>query len=217
MIRPYRDEDRRAVRDICFETGYLGAPVVHLWRDQESFADMFSGYYTDREPESAFVAEVDGRVVGYLLGCRDSRRVPSELRVLGHHVVRRGIALRPGTAGFLWRAAADVAGDAVRHQLASPPRFDERWPAHLHIDLLPHGRGRGLGAALVRTWLDLLRSEGVAGCHLGTFAENLPAIAFFESEGFERYGRQELVPGMRSPEGGRHHTQLMVQSLSSRG
>lgn len=214
MIRPYRPEDRVAVRHVCFETGYLGAPVVDRWRDQESFADLFSGYYTDHEPGSAYVLELDGRVVGYLLGCRDSRTAPNEAKVLVHHIVWRGVMFRPGTAGFLWRCVGDIAGDAVRRQLAAPVRFDERWPAHLHIDLLPEGRGQGFGAELVRTWLDRLRAEGIPGCHLTTFAENAPAIAFFESMGFERRGRPELVPGMRTPTGGRHHSQLMVQPFT---
>ena len=35
---------------------------------------MFTSYYTDAEPQSALVAELDGEVAGYLLGCVDSRR-----------------------------------------------------------------------------------------------------------------------------------------------
>ena len=79
-VRPYRTEDRAGVRRVCFETGYMGDPVAWQWRDRESFADLFSGWYTDHAGADALVV-VDGdgdrsEVLGYLLGCRDTRRVP---------------------------------------------------------------------------------------------------------------------------------------------
>lgn len=209
-VRPFAAHDREAVRSICWLTGYIGEPADWMWRDRESFADLFSGYYTDHEPRSALVAESSEGVVGYLLGCRDSRDATNIGQVLGHHVVRRGLLLRPGTAPFLWRILRDLAVDGMRHRLPHPNRFDQRWPAHLHIDLLPEARGRGVGSMLMRRWLDTLRTEGVAGCHLETMAENHSAIAFFQRCGFERRGAPQLVPGMRSPEGARHHVQLMT-------
>ena len=71
-IRAYRASDRAAVRSIVFATGFMGDPVDWLWGDPESFADLFTRYYTDREPESLFVAERDRTVVGYLSRSVDS-------------------------------------------------------------------------------------------------------------------------------------------------
>jgi ribosomal protein S18 acetylase RimI-like enzyme len=210
-VRPYRPSDRAAVRHICFVTGYMGRPVAWQWRDAESFADLFSAYYTDEEPGSALVAERRGEVVGYLLGCRDSSRAPDPAAILRRHILRRGLLVRPGTARVVWRTLGDIAVAASRHR---PRRgTDPRWPAHLHIDLLEGARGRGIGAVLVRRWLGSLRADGIAGCHLGTMAENAPAIAFFEATGFTRHGDPIPLPGLRSPEGGRHHVQRMVQPL----
>jgi ribosomal protein S18 acetylase RimI-like enzyme len=213
VVRPYEPEDRARVRYICFVTGYMGDPVEWLWRDAESFATIFSGYYTDAEPESALVAEIGGEVVGYLLGCVDSRRAWNPAAVVGRQILHRGLAFRPGTAGFVWRSVGDVMADAVRRRLPPAPVVDPRWPAHLHIDLLRQARGRGVGAALMRRWLDRLRAQEVAGCHLETIAENTGAIAFFESRGFERRRPPAPAPGMRTPQGERLHLQLMVQSL----
>lgn len=214
-IRPYGAADRAAVRHICFVTGFAGSPVDYQWSDEESFADMFSGYYTDREPESAFVAEVDGRVRGYLLGCRDSAKAWSPVAPAVRHALRRGLAFRPGTAGFIWRAVADAVGDRVRHG-TRPSDFDfvdPRYPAHLHINLLPEIRGRGAGARLVDAWLDVLRAEGAPGCFLQTLYENTNAIRFFESMGFRRHGDPLLLPGERTPTGARVHDQTMVRPL----
>jgi ribosomal protein S18 acetylase RimI-like enzyme len=210
-VRSYRPEDRAAVRHICHETGYMGEPAAWYWRDRESFADLFSGYYTDREPESALVAESAGRVVGYLLGCVDSRRATPAAAVLRRHLLGRGIALRPGTAGFIWRSVFDLCRDpGIPQELR-----DARWPAHLHIDLLPEARGQGVGAALMRRWLERLAALDSPGCHLGTFHENHDAIAFFERMGFRRHAEPRLVPGFRLRSGGRMHVQFLTRTLGS--
>src|SRR5438067_13216184 len=69
-IRSYQASDRVAVRKLCCETGFLGSPIDPVFEDRELFANFLTGYYTDWEPESAFVIEVDGAVKGYLLGSR---------------------------------------------------------------------------------------------------------------------------------------------------
>jgi RimJ/RimL family protein N-acetyltransferase len=215
VIRPYEARDRAAVRRVCFVTGYMGEPVAWQWRDAESFADIFSGYYTDREPASALVVEIDGEVSGYLLGCVDTTKVWDVGRVAARHIVRRGIALRPGTAGVVWRTVLDAgrdlrSGRVTREQLEFS---DPRWPAHLHIDLLQRARGKGAGRILVTTWLDSLRALGVPGCHLQTMAENTGALAFFEALGFIRHGEPVLTPGLRARDGGRLHVQAMTLDL----
>jgi ribosomal protein S18 acetylase RimI-like enzyme len=214
-VRPYERDDRSRVREICYRTGYMGEPVDWQWRDAESWADMFTGYYTDREPGSAVVVEVDGMVEGYLLGCLDSKRAWNPAVVAGRHIVRRGIALRRGTGAVVWRTLGDAAVDLARRRA----RFrdfefaDARWPAHLHIDLLESVRGRGAGRRLVDAWFSMLRERGITGCYLQTIAENTRAIAFFTAMGFRRHGAPVLIPGLRTREGGRMHEQVMVTEL----
>ena len=212
VVRRYVASDREAVRRICVDTGYMGDPVGWLWADRASFADLFTSWYTDHEPGSAFVADCDGRVVGYLLGCRDTRRVGPPTRVLRRHL-RRGVLLRPGTAGVLWRSMADIARDRVRGRPVPTGFVDDRWPAHLHIDLLPEARSHGVGALLIDRWIEVLDRHDIRGCHLETWAENDGAVAFFRRMGFSRHGEPVPMPGIRSPEGHRHHTQVMVRTL----
>jgi GNAT superfamily N-acetyltransferase len=213
-VRPYRPADRASVRAICHQTGYMGEPADWYWRDAESFAAVWTGYYTDREPESTFVAELDGRVVGYLTGCVDSHRAPSPMSAIVRQVVARQLFFRPGTAGFFWRSLRDIA---ARPDLPSGELDDPRWPSHLHINLLPAARGRGAGAQLMAAWLDKLRALGSPGCHLATLAENTNGIAFFRRSGFDRHGAPLLLPGMRTRSGERMHQQLMVLSLAEAG
>ena len=69
-IRSYRPSDREAVRKLCCETGFLGEPIDPVYEDRELFADFLTTYYTDHEPESCFLLEIDGTIRGYLLGSR---------------------------------------------------------------------------------------------------------------------------------------------------
>ena len=210
-VRPYRSTDRTAVRQIAYQTGYLGDPAGCYWRDFISFADIWTAYYTDHEPESVFVAETAHAPVGYLVGCVDSVRAPSPAAALARQVIRRFLLFRPGTAPFLWRSIWDAAWQ--RHS-PTGELADPRWPAHLHINLLPEARGHGAGAQLMRAWFARLRAVGSPGCHLATLAENRAALAFFERMGFHHLGSPALVPGMRLRSGGRMHLQMMVQEIS---
>jgi len=212
-IRAYRPTDRDAIRRIAFETGYMGESIAWLWRDRESFADLITRYYTDEEPESIFVAEGAGGVLGYLTGCVESARVRGAALREIRRLIARGALFAPGFAAFLGRSLLDTLRDraAPEEALADP-----RWPAHLHIDLLAEGRGRGLGRRLMEQWLARLRSLGIPGVHLGTFAENQAGIRFFEAVGFVRHGAPRPAPGFRTREGRRRmHVQWMVRSCPS--
>ena len=64
VIRNYRPSDREAVRALCCSTGFLGEPIDPVYEDRELFADFLTTYYTDHEPESSFVLEVNGEICG---------------------------------------------------------------------------------------------------------------------------------------------------------
>src|SRR5437764_6756348 len=70
LIRGCRESDREAVRKLCCDTGFLGEPIDPVYEDRELFADFLTTYYTDHEPGSCFLLEVDGEIRGYLLGSR---------------------------------------------------------------------------------------------------------------------------------------------------
>ena len=210
VVRPYAPDDRAVIRRMSHRIGYMGEPADWYWRHAESFAEIWTGYYTDREPESLLVAVRDGTIVGYLTGCVDSRRAPSPVQALTGAALRFGLFFRPGTAEFLWRGLADT----IRQGGTPSGEVDDpRWPSHLHVNLLPEARGSGAGGALMRAWFSRLGELGSPGCHLGTLLENGRATGFFERMGFLRHGAPILVPGMRTRAGGRHHLQLMIRDM----
>src|SRR5690625_4827608 len=63
----------------------------------------------------------------------------------------------------------------------------DKWPAHVHIDLLPVVQGQGMGRATMIALLDLLRAAGAPGVHLGVDPANTGAVAFYERLGYQRF------------------------------
>ena len=96
-----------------------------------------------------------------------------------------------GATGALARApAVDATSadgrliDRIHHPPATPATVLGEFPAHLHINLLPSGQGRGAGGRLVATLFDALRERSVEGVHLGVGRRNERAIGFYEHLGF---------------------------------
>ncbi|MCK4827936.1 GNAT family acetyltransferase, partial [bacterium] len=72
IVRLFEEKDRKLIRAICRQTGQKGNPARLFFEDEEIVPMIFADYYMDYEPESCLVAEVDGRVVGYMLACKDT-------------------------------------------------------------------------------------------------------------------------------------------------
>ncbi|MFC7330752.1 GNAT family N-acetyltransferase [Marinactinospora rubrisoli] len=207
-IRTFTETDRAELRELFARAGE-GAPTASLWGDPESEAALYLDPYADLEPDSLFLAVHDGALVGYLAGCRDSSKFPSESERMERAIREYRLLRRPRVAAFFARAMLDMAAAALRRGPVAGDFDDPRWPAHLHINVAPAARGTGAADALMNRWLDRLREAGSPGCHLQTLVENRRAVRFFERAGFTAHGPAPLVPGLRH-EGRRVHQQTMV-------
>ena len=85
-------------------------------------------------------------------------------------------AARTDADAWLLPSAADGQRMAIP-QLA-------RFPAHLHIDLLPDQQGRGAGRALIEAACALLAARGAPGVHLVAERANVGAQQFSPRVGF---------------------------------
>ena len=188
-IRPYRPSDRAAVVEICHRTGYMGEDVAPHFRDRELFALIFALAYVEHEPEHCLVADDGGQVVGYCIGTPDTEahrrryadvQVPAILRRL----LSRTLWRHPRDAATVWRwkRLSDAASEEHGADLAA---LFARFPAHLHIDLLPSQQRRGLGTRLLNAFLDHVEDLGAPGLHLVTTSQNTKAVPFYEKMGFE--------------------------------
>ena len=209
-IRTFDERDRAELRALFGRAGD-GAPAPQVWGHEESVAAVYLTPYMDLEPESLFVAVSGGALVGYLTGCVDSAAFPTEADRMKDAIKRYRLVLRPRPAMFFARSVWDTAWSGLRRQPAAGELHDERWPAHLHINVLPEVRGAGAAEGLMNAWLDRLRVVGSPGCSLQTQLENHRAVRFFTRMGFEAHGTTPLIPGVRS-RGRRIHQQTRVWS-----
>ncbi len=192
IIRKYRPEDREAVRAISWNTADQGRTVDLYFHDHKTVADVLTRYYTDYEPQSLWVAECNGAVVGYLTGCLDTCRCD---RGVAWKVIPKAVAGAIGR-GALWRAEtwrllAALMGTVL---LGGKPKVDlSKYPAHLHINLRQGFRGRRLGRQLIEHFRQQVLEQGLRGIHLVAWGDNDAGRRFFEAMGFRLLREQPLL------------------------
>ncbi|MGH3345670.1 MAG: GNAT family N-acetyltransferase [Nocardioides sp.] len=188
------------------------ATIGRLWGDPPSEAAIYLTPYVGGDAASVLTAEVDGTLAGYLAGCYDTARFPSEADRFEFALRTHRPFRRPGSVRFFARSVADARIDKVLRRATATDLVDERWPAHLHIQVAGAWHGTGVADALMSTWLDHLRERRVSGCHLQTLLQNQRARGFFARHGFVPYGDVAQVPGVRHD---RRRVQLvtMVRAL----
>ena len=182
-VRRYEPRDRVAVREICCDTADGGEPVEQFFPDREVFADVLTRYYTDFAPEASWVAEQDGRVIGYLTGCYDTRRF---LRTMAARIVPVAV-LKALAHGSLWhrfvRQNLHLPASQRRQLLAN-------YPALFHLNLRVDHRGQGTGRQLLEKFREQACQAGVTGILAGVSETNAAGRKFFERAGFVAVSRE---------------------------
>ena len=180
-IRRYQPTDRAAVRQLAGDTAHFGDPIERFLDAREVFLDAFASFYTDVMDRYLWIAEEDGVLLGYLMGCPDTidynEWFRSNVRQVAWHAATlryRGVFTRK-SIGYIWRYA----------HVRIPYVDLVPYPAHLHINTRTDMRGSGIGTALMKTYLDQLRHENVPGVHLETSSENKIAVPWYERLGFQ--------------------------------
>ncbi|MGZ5019353.1 MAG: GNAT family acetyltransferase [Chthoniobacterales bacterium] len=188
-IRPYRCSDRAAVRRLCCLTGFLGEAIDPVYQDHELFADFLTTYYTDHEPESSFVLEVDGELRGYLLGCR--KPLWNQLYSFYQNVVLflRALLRYPRYNERSRRFLRWLLMNGWREVPAAPRRTP-----HFHINLLPDARRVSTTRALLSAYFSYLYKSGDKRVYgqIVTF-ESRRGEKMFERYGFRVMNRAEIT------------------------
>jgi len=181
-IRKYLKADRQSVRDIAWETAFMGESADIFFSDKELFADFLTLYFTDYEPESCFVAEYKGDVIGYVLGSRNESMLKRTymFKIIPALIVKgiaRGILLKGRDMKYLRNCLISfIKGEF------NGLDFSIEYPAILHINITERCRRFGIGSRLISAFLEYLAAEKTRGVHLSTMAK--AAGDFFRSNGF---------------------------------
>lgn len=161
----------------------MGQSAEIFCHEEEIFASFLTEYFTDYEPESCFIAQVKGKVVGYIIGAKDAKVLEKTftekiLPKLLKKVFFGKVLLKPKNLHFLFQLLIS----SLRGEVFAPS-FYKQYPATLHINLLKEWRGNGAGSRLILAYLDYLKQLKVPGVCLATMSDK--GGLFFEKQGFK--------------------------------
>jgi hypothetical protein len=182
-IRKLQPSDRARVRELCCETGFLGNPIDPIFEDREIFADYLTAYYTDWEPESAFVLLVNGDIRGYLLGSRFPLRQQLYNAYNNVALFVRGLLRYPRYNAASKKFVKWILTQAWKEVPKAPRRT-----AHFHINLLADARSVAQTRGIMDAYLQYLHENG----EKRVFGQ---MVVFEDRRGtrmFERYGFKVL-------------------------
>ena len=168
-IREMEMRDIPAAERICLLTA-----SANLRKDaaaRENTLWLYNRYYTRACLADCFVAvnEAD-EAVGYILCAPDYKTYCESFRKNECKDIRK--------LGFL-------RGVRAYFEPKLQKKYAKRYPAHLHIDLLPEAQGQGMGTALMDALKSHLRAENVSGVFLCVGRDNKKALRFYKKQGFQ--------------------------------
>ncbi len=195
LMRPVEPGDLDALYLVCLRTGDAGEDASDRFADPRLLGEVYVGPYVMMPSGIGFTAVESGVPSGYVLAAVDTRRFEAECEAEWWPALRERYPLPIGEDP----STGDAEIIALIHDPESPPDdVVSRYPAHLHIDLLPVLQGKGVGRAMMGRLLDELRARTVPGVHLGVDARNRRAVGFYEHLGFEHLDdTDDVVMGIR--------------------
>jgi len=171
------------------------------------------------QPETCFVLDDGkGQAVGYLLGVPNTVAFVEEYKKEYIPYLQSEGLEKPGPdepTGW-----SENLPNTLRQIMFNPegmlhkqwPKLLERWPGHIHIDLLPSHQKQGWGRHLIDKFCTLAKDQGTIGVHLGMAAANEDAGKFYARVGFSAFP-QELDGGASGEQGRDGNTIWLVRTL----
>jgi GNAT superfamily N-acetyltransferase len=187
IIRKFKPEDRESVRDIAWETAFMGESAEVFFSGKEILADFLTLYFTDYEPDSCFVAVFANRVQGYLIGSMDCRI----LSLTFMNKIMCGLIMKSIFSGAVFRRKnlkmifafflSFLKGEFNMKEV------NKDYPATLHINLRKDFRKQGIGTRLISAFEEYLKGKKVKGVYLATMSST--AGDFFRNQGFSLFNQ----------------------------
>lgn len=194
QIRPFSEADLEACYAISLATGHAGGDASPLYRDPKMMGHIYIAPYVLLEPGLAWIVEDRDGVAGFVAGVVDTAAWEERLERDWWPALRRHYAdpvhIPPDEQTADQRRAA-----MIHHPSSTPFEIADRYPAHLHMNLLPRVQRRGMGSALFATWLGVARQRGTGALHVGVSRSNPGAVPFWRKLGFVPVDRPGLPRG----------------------
>jgi len=187
IIREYHKADLQGVRSIYGKDEFARPRLLYKYpRLKEYLADEVLYYFTQFEPESIFVAEVDGEIVGALLGAKNTLHQASCYeRHTKPYLRKRCLS---GVYGLPIWLLPELRTHMAGRKLKTPKVDYRQYPAHLHIGILSAWRRKGIGTELMKRYASYLRKNDISGYHLYASSFHPFGVAFYRKLGLEELG-----------------------------
>lgn len=191
QIRGFASGDLEALYAISLATGHAGRDAAHLYADPKMMGHIYAAPYAVLSPSSVLVAEDRGAVVGYAAGRLDTDAWEAQLARDWWPSLR---AQYPDPGDVLPQAMThDQRRAAMIHRpTRTPPSVATRFPAHLHLNLMPLAQGQGLGRRLFEAWRT---AQNAGPIHVAVNNANENARHFWTKLGFAELAGADIPDG----------------------
>jgi ribosomal protein S18 acetylase RimI-like enzyme len=193
-IRPYQPDDLDDLYRICLLTADNGKDATSQFRDPRLPGEVYLAPYVTFEPSLAFVAQDTGGAAGYIVATLDSRAFEQRLKDDWWPALRARYPLPPPDVFKALPTQERYALANIHDHWHTVDELADRFPSHMHIDLLPRLQGRGIGRKLIGTLVASLRDQGSPGLHLLVEGGNQNAVGFYRNVGFAEIPAADLYP-----------------------
>jgi ribosomal protein S18 acetylase RimI-like enzyme len=181
FIRPAQLKDLPNIYKICLETGANGKDATGLLSDDMLIGQFFAAPYIHYDLSTCFVIDHKGFAVGYIIGVKDTNQFNHWMNTTWLPTLQTAY---PKQVGVL--PLEEYIVNSIHSGIKDQP-YNETYPSHLHIDILPIAQGKGFGRTLIKTLVGRLQEMGSTGLHLGVGTENHNAISFYKKIGFTQF------------------------------
>lgn len=182
-VRSFRSDDIDALYAISLATGSAGGDASTLYADRKLIGHIYSAPYAVLEPSLALVFEDPDGVAGFAIGVMDTCEWEDRLEMQWWPQLRAQYSDPPEAKRDSW-SPDERRASMIHHPERTPDWVTERYPAHLHLNLLPRAQGRGVGAMLFERWRTIAIKRGARGIHVGVNHANARAGGFWKKSGF---------------------------------
>ena len=166
-IRKYHPKDEENLKNICIKTAsdvFQGKKLT-----ETALTEVYCRYYIENEPENCFVVvDQNDETKGYIL-C--AKNYDAYKKIFQEKYLKT------------WNLATLIMGHLSLRGLQD---FAKKYPAHLHIDLLPECQSKGFGSRLIALLIEHLKEAKIPGLMLHVGGDNEGAIRFYKRCGFEK-------------------------------
>ena len=180
-IRKALPQDLPYLYAIALKTAFAGLDGTEYYHDPYCVGHYYAAPYLFFESDLCFIAlDENNTPSGYIVGTSDTR-------AFNEWMQHDWLPVLQDQYKQVSNFSSEAEQKMIRTLLKGPGEGiwqNMGYPAHLHIDILPHLQGKGLGKSLMEMFCSEVKKTGAHGIHLGVDGRNTRAYGFYERMGF---------------------------------